>query len=660
MRPEPLLGPGPTGPEPPPRKWSHIAAMLFMTLPLTAVSQGAVVALPNEVRRMSPAYASQISGAVGATGSLLSLLSLAVGALSDHHSFGPWWGRRRPFVALGALGVLAASACWFVGDLSSALWLVGAAYLLLFISTSLTSVIGALVPDTLPSTQHGVASGVSGVLTALGAGCCYGLMASGIALWAVFGALGVITALSAIPTVIFARFGAKRELWTDESGAKGRAAFVEGLQGFLFDPRKHPDWLMLLFVHLGFAFIEGSAQFIQFWVADTLDVSSPLQFVGMTGVATLVIAILISVPVGWLTLGALIASVPQMEEEAIMRALTELRKRALPKALRHQVVAAGGPRAIADALRKLPYSMPVFEAALSAVEAVCAPTASTAEGTQQQQQQQPRLPPRSSTCSTGSAGTWWWRCGLRWPPSAASPSVATTGRGALHWRTAALALADAASRPGLGFGARQRARGARAAAAVLRLFPSDRATATDALQALAALVAARDGGGHAGSDSEFSDGGLDPADAAAAGDTELAEFLCTPELCEVVVDTAAAHPANPAVTELAGGICCRLLEARARVAQQASAAGLPAPVPCLLVEQMATEQLAVQLALLGPDMVGTQARQRLAEASAPADAADPRRGRALLLVARLRSLWPGPGMPAALPQGFSAAPAPQP
>eukprot|EP00727_Mastigamoeba_balamuthi_P009519 m51a1_g519 hypothetical protein (467) ;mRNA; f:330220-331674 len=301
MQTEPLLERETAVPaELPKRKYWHIVLMLFMTLPHAAIAQAAVVALPNEVRRMSPAYASQISGAVGATGSLLSLLSLAVGALSDHHSFGPWWGRRRPFIALGALGVLAASACWFVGDLSSALWLVGAAYLLIYISTALTSVIGALVPDTLPSTQHGVASGISGVFTAIGSGCCYGLMASGIALWAVFGALGVITALSAIPTVIFASSAAKGALWS-RPRAKGRSDFVDGVRGFLFDPRKHPDWVMFLFVNTCFAFLEGSAQFTQFWVADTLDVESPLQFVGMMGVASLVIAILISVPVGWLS-----------------------------------------------------------------------------------------------------------------------------------------------------------------------------------------------------------------------------------------------------------------------------------------------------------------------------------------------------------------------
>eukprot|EP00727_Mastigamoeba_balamuthi_P009564 m51a1_g523 hypothetical protein (513) ;mRNA; f:352042-353878 len=295
-----VLKQGTTQPELAPRKWPHIVLMLFMTLPLIAISQAAVVALPNEVRRMSPAYASQISGAVGATGSLLSLLSLAVGALSDHHSFGPWWGRRRPFIVLGALGVLAASACWFVGDLGSRLWLVGAAYLLLFISTSFTSVISALVPDTLPSTQHGLASGIIGVLTAVGAGCCYGLMATGFALWAVMGALGFFAAVSAFPTVFFASPATKGPLWAIE-GAKGRGACSDGLQGFMFDPRKHPDWVMLLFVNMCFAFVEGSAQFGQYWVADTLDVASPLQFVGMTGLATLVIAVVLAVPIGWLS-----------------------------------------------------------------------------------------------------------------------------------------------------------------------------------------------------------------------------------------------------------------------------------------------------------------------------------------------------------------------
>eukprot|EP00727_Mastigamoeba_balamuthi_P009619 m51a1_g528 hypothetical protein (464) ;mRNA; r:366490-367945 len=281
----------------PPRRWPHIVLMLAMTLPNAAISQAATVALPNEVKRMAPDYASQISGTIGAIGSLCTLFSLVVGAVSDRHSFGLWWGRRRPFIALGGFGLVAAATCWFVGDLGSALWLVGFAYLLLFVSSSFTSVISVLIPDNLPSSQHGLASGVNGVLTAVGTGVSYAVMAAGTPLWSAFGALGFLCALAAVPTIVYAGSDQKSVLGTAGS-FKGRAACVDGVRGFMFDPRKHPDWLMLLLVHMGFAFTEGCAQFIQFWVGDTLDVASPLQFVGLAGVVTLVIAVVISVPVG--------------------------------------------------------------------------------------------------------------------------------------------------------------------------------------------------------------------------------------------------------------------------------------------------------------------------------------------------------------------------
>eukprot|EP00727_Mastigamoeba_balamuthi_P002187 m51a1_g11966 hypothetical protein (424) ;mRNA; f:809572-813802 len=367
-------------------------------------------------------------------------------------------------------------------------------------------------------------------------------------------------------------------------------------------------------------------------------------------------------------------------------------EKALPKALRHQVVAAGAPRAIADALRKLPYSKGVFEAALSAVEAVCAPAASTAERTElmgladavlvaeEIQRGMPARPPLRVLRVVCSAlaqlqlgagaqlcGSFQIRavllCAVAPYPGGGSTAVAPAPPDLSLLDAACQALcavlgrspnADSvATLAALGC-VELLARALRAGTGVAGYCGGIAPCAASACRALALL-----GGGDgtalprmaqgpvigslvsllawaaAAAEGAAATAGAAPAELAApsdrggAGHAELAEILLAPELSEVVADTAAAHRAIPGISQLAGDVCGRLLQARAAQqapAASAAAAGHSTPAPCLLARQMGTDQLAAQLGQLG---LG----------KAPGEAAGrPGGGRAPWLVARLRSM----------------------
>eukprot|EP00727_Mastigamoeba_balamuthi_P011372 m51a1_g6858 hypothetical protein (437) ;mRNA; f:127560-131610 len=120
-------------------------------------------------------------------------------------------------------------------------------------------------------------------------------------------------------------------------------------------------------------------------------------------------------------------------------------------------------------------------------------------------------------------------------------------------QVACRALVEAASRPGLGFGSRQRARGVEAAATILRHHNADRDTVAEALAALRALAVAHSDGG----DSELSDG-ADRRGPAGGGDTELGQMLCAPELSGLVSTAAAMHRGLPHVASLAGDLVARI------------------------------------------------------------------------------------------------------
>lgn len=137
----------------------HWTAILIVTLP----SQAAFIA--------GDEFKGRGLGLILAVGALVSMVAAPLlGAYSDRIK--TRWGRRRPFVVLGAamdiLGLLALAYIPRAGDLST-LW----PYILAFMwvefwNNVATAPYSALIPDMVPVEQRGSASGWMGLMMMLG------------------------------------------------------------------------------------------------------------------------------------------------------------------------------------------------------------------------------------------------------------------------------------------------------------------------------------------------------------------------------------------------------------------------------------------------------------------------------------------------------------
>jgi MFS family permease len=96
-------------------------------------------------------------GRISGIGAIEAMIGPAVfGYLSDRYR--SRWGRRRPFIAIGA--ALTAVALLFLGRADS-LWMFFAGYLLLQISDDVgTGPYAAIIPDLVPEERRGRASGI--------------------------------------------------------------------------------------------------------------------------------------------------------------------------------------------------------------------------------------------------------------------------------------------------------------------------------------------------------------------------------------------------------------------------------------------------------------------------------------------------------------------
>eukprot|EP00727_Mastigamoeba_balamuthi_P007186 m51a1_g3088 hypothetical protein (489) ;mRNA; r:82739-84307 len=280
----------------------RVAGTFAWALAYNSLNQGTnMIALPSEAKRLSEHNASMVTGGIGAAGSLATLLGLVTNALGD----GPLasrFGRRRPFVLVAAIVAAMAAAAWVVGDVTSSLAFVAVSYVGMWAAMGVGwSALQALIPDTLPSSQHGAAGGIVGLYSVLGSAVGYGLFSAGASVWVTVAIMGCLSLSLAVPTVLCAK-----EYPVDNSSEgcayKTRAQrAIDTVRGFAFHPTQHVDWVLLLVIRFGFYVAMGCASFMQYWIADMLRLAEPEQFVGNVGLATLGIAIVAALPVGFLS-----------------------------------------------------------------------------------------------------------------------------------------------------------------------------------------------------------------------------------------------------------------------------------------------------------------------------------------------------------------------
>lgn len=167
--------------------WFAVSFKWFILFLLLPIQVGAIV--PGGAK-------NSVWGLVVALGAAEAMIGPALfGYLSDRSR--SRWGRRRPFIAIGA--ALTALALLFLGQ-ASALWMMIAGYLFLQISDDIaTGPYAALVPDLVPENKRGRASGVLSLLQQVAqivaAVVGIALGANFFAIYAVIAVINVVCAL---------------------------------------------------------------------------------------------------------------------------------------------------------------------------------------------------------------------------------------------------------------------------------------------------------------------------------------------------------------------------------------------------------------------------------------------------------------------------------
>lgn len=202
------------------------------------------------------------------------------GAISDHSGFR--WGRRRPFILIGAILTLS-----FLPGISLAgrLSILFAIYYLLQISSN--TALGpylAFIPDLVPEGKRGLASGVKGLLEIAGAGVAiwligqlmgnYSIGDGGRWLWLSLGILGIIFLSTMVATVLTVK---------ERPGVGGpRLPLLSILRkSFKIDVKANPDFIRFVLSRLFFIIpLTAFQAFGLYFFRDYLGVANPAAVMG--------------------------------------------------------------------------------------------------------------------------------------------------------------------------------------------------------------------------------------------------------------------------------------------------------------------------------------------------------------------------------------------
>ncbi len=229
----------------------------------TSLQWGAllVILLPKQIRAMDPENYAATQGILLGLGALFALVApLLVGALSDRCA--SRWGRRRPYMVAGTVVNLAGIAVmFFAGEARAFAWYTVGFLLIQLGNNSAAGAYSGTIPDLVPVSQRGEASGYMALMQQLGT--IIGLLATGLLVdrgmtfAAYFGMFVANVVLLAVTCVAM-----RESPLADRPEPINWAKFVRGLW---IDPRKHPDffwvWITRFLVTLGIYAFQPNFQF---------------------------------------------------------------------------------------------------------------------------------------------------------------------------------------------------------------------------------------------------------------------------------------------------------------------------------------------------------------------------------------------------------------
>lgn len=255
------------------------------------------VVIPAEVLRFVPeaqkgAYLGLLFAAGGVMAMVISPIS---GALSDRSTLP--MGRRRPFVIAGVLvnvlGLMVMRNAPTYASYVAGLALVQAA------TNFAGGAFNGLIPDRIPRSQRGAASGVLGFMMMSGT-ICAALLAGHLV------GQGRTASVYLIDAVLFLACTAIVVLLIREEPVRDGPPFSLGafVRSFWIDPRLYPDfgWMFLTrgLVMLGFYTM---ISFLQFFVKDTLHltVREAARVTGILSAVTIAAGTIVALAAGWIS-----------------------------------------------------------------------------------------------------------------------------------------------------------------------------------------------------------------------------------------------------------------------------------------------------------------------------------------------------------------------
>ena len=255
------------------------------------------ILIPYQVTTMLP-RSQQGTGIAAVTG-LGAVFAMAlpplVGAWSDRLS--TRWGRRRPIIAAGVAGNVVGLAILLTAPTYPVL-IVGYLVVQVF-NNSAGAAFNAAVPDVVPASEFGKASGMLGAMVQVGSVC--GLVATlvfsraGHITWT-YGAIAVVLVLSAVPTLLVTR----GEGMTARVRAP-RARLGATLRQFL-RPLAGGDFSWVIYTRTAVtAGIYCVLPFLQLFFRDVVHVAKPADFTAQWELILLLAAVPLGILGGWLS-----------------------------------------------------------------------------------------------------------------------------------------------------------------------------------------------------------------------------------------------------------------------------------------------------------------------------------------------------------------------